>query len=96
MDSGNTLEFMRSCPPAIDELKKDQSLSETTELRRVKYLNNMVELRTHRFIKRLVNPGMGCGFVQHCEANTQRLRNDEHDSHSYKFKESKKAMFDLK
>ena len=45
-------------PPAIDKLKKDQSLGETTELRPVKYLNNIVE-QDHRFIKRLVNPGMG-------------------------------------
>ena len=47
-------------PPAIDELKKDQSLPKTTELRPVKYLNNIVE-QDHRFIKRLVNPGMGFG-----------------------------------
>lgn len=33
---------------------------ETTELRPVKYLNNIVE-QAHRFIKRLVNPGMGFG-----------------------------------
>ena len=45
-------------PPAIDELKADQTLPETTELRSVKYLNNIVE-QDHRFIKRLVNPGMG-------------------------------------
>ena len=47
-------------PPAIDSLTKDKTLSETTELRRVKYLNNIVE-QDHRFIKRLVNPGMGFG-----------------------------------
>ena len=47
-------------PPAIDELKADQSLPKTTELRPVKYLNNIVE-QDHRFIKRLVNPGMGFG-----------------------------------
>ncbi len=45
-------------PPAIDSLTQDQTLGETTELRRVKYLNNIVE-QDHRFIKRLVNPGMG-------------------------------------
>lgn len=45
-------------PPAIDELKADQSLPKTTEVRPVKYLNNIVE-QDHRFIKRLVNPGMG-------------------------------------
>jgi transposase-like protein len=47
-------------PPAIDSLTKDQSLPETTELRPVKYLNNIVE-QDHRFVKRLVNPGMGFG-----------------------------------
>jgi transposase-like protein len=47
-------------PPAIDELTAEQTLPETTELRPVKYLNNMVE-QDHRFIKRLVNPGMGFG-----------------------------------
>ena len=47
-------------PPAIDALIADQTLSKTIELRRVKYLNNIVE-QDHRFIKRLVNPGMGFG-----------------------------------
>jgi transposase-like protein len=45
-------------PKAIDDLIADQALPKTTELRPVKYLNNMVE-QDHRFIKRLVNPGMG-------------------------------------
>ncbi len=47
-------------PPAIDSLTQDQTLPETTELRPVKYLNNIVE-QDHRAIKRLVNPGMGFG-----------------------------------
>jgi transposase-like protein len=47
-------------PPAINELKADQTLPKTTELRRVKYLNNIVE-HDHRALKRLVNPGMGFG-----------------------------------
>ncbi len=42
----------------MDELKADPPLTKTAELRPVKYLNNMVE-QDHRFIKRLVNPGMG-------------------------------------
>ena len=45
-------------PKAIDDLIAAQALPKTTELRPVKYLNNMVE-QDHRFIKRLVNPGMG-------------------------------------
>jgi len=47
-------------PPAIDSLKADETLTKATELRPVKYLNNIVE-QDHRFIKRLVNPGMGFG-----------------------------------
>ncbi len=47
-------------PKAIDELKADRTLPENAELRRVKYLNNIVE-QDHRFIKRLVNPVMGFG-----------------------------------
>ncbi len=47
-------------PPAIDDLKAEEQLPETTELRQVKYLNNRVE-QDHRFIKRLTKPGMGFG-----------------------------------
>ena len=47
-------------PPAIKQLKADEQLPETTELRQVKYLNNRVE-QDHRFIKRLTKPGMGFG-----------------------------------
>lgn len=45
-------------PPAIDNLKAEEQLTATTELRQVKYLNNLVE-QEHRFIKRLTKPGMG-------------------------------------
>lgn len=47
-------------PLAINSLTKDKTLPAPTELRPVKYLNNIVE-QDHRFIKRLVNPGMGFG-----------------------------------
>ncbi len=55
------------------QLTNDKTLTKTTELRLVKYLNHMVE-QDHRFIKRLVNPGMGFGCF-----NTARrtLRGDE-------------------
>lgn len=43
---------------ATDTLQADDTLPKTTELRQNKYLNNIVE-QDHRFIKRLVNPGMG-------------------------------------
>jgi len=47
-------------PKAIDELKAEKELSESMELRQNKYLNNQIE-QDHRFIKRLVKPGMGFG-----------------------------------
>ena len=47
-------------PRQLTHVTIDQTLPETTELRPVKYLNNIVE-QDHRFIKRLVNPGMGFG-----------------------------------
>lgn len=46
-------------PPSIEQLKAESILPSACELRRNKYLNNQVELRTHRFIKKLVNPGNG-------------------------------------
>jgi len=47
-------------PPAVDNLKADEQLPETTQIRQVKYLNNRVE-QDHRFIKRLTKPGIGFG-----------------------------------
>ena len=47
-------------PPAIEQLKKSDILSEETGLRQVKYLNNMVE-QDHRGVKHLINPGMSFG-----------------------------------
>ncbi len=49
-----------SYPPAIEQLKKSSILPEDTELRQVKYLNNMVE-QDHRGVKHLINPGMSFG-----------------------------------
>ena len=45
-------------PKAMAELKAAGELAESVELRQVKYLNSIVE-QDHRFIKRLVKPGMG-------------------------------------
>ncbi len=45
-------------PKAIAELKAAGVLPSSVELRQVKYLNNLIE-QDHRFIKRLVKPGMG-------------------------------------
>jgi transposase-like protein len=45
-------------PVAMETLKGDETLAETTELRQVKYLNNVVE-QDHRNIKRITRPMMG-------------------------------------
>jgi transposase-like protein len=45
-------------PKAIAELKASGVLAAWVELRHVKYVNNLIE-QDHRFIKRLVKPGMG-------------------------------------
>jgi transposase-like protein len=45
-------------PPAIKQLKKQKVLDKDSELRQIKYLNNLIE-QDHRFIKRLVKPGLG-------------------------------------
>jgi transposase, IS6 family len=45
-------------PNAFKGLKAEGHLPESCELRQVKYLNNLVE-QDHRFIKRLVKPGLG-------------------------------------
>jgi len=51
-------------PKAIAELKAAGTLPEPVELRQIKYLNNLIE-QDHRFIKRLVKPGMGFFSRQH-------------------------------
>jgi transposase, IS6 family len=45
-------------PKAFHELQAEGALGERCELRQSKYLNNLVE-QDHRFIKRLVKPGLG-------------------------------------
>ena len=45
-------------PKAFKELKAEGILPDSCDLRQSKYLNNPVE-QDHRFIKRLVKPGMG-------------------------------------
>ncbi len=50
-------------PKAIADLKATGLLPEQVERRQVKYLNNLVE-QDHRFIKRLVKPGLGFFSVE--------------------------------
>ncbi len=45
-------------PVAINELKEDKTLKTETELRQIKYLNNIIE-QDHRNVKRIVKPMMG-------------------------------------
>jgi len=55
-----TVDKNAAYPAAIEALKPDEALPETTETRQSKYLNNTVE-QDHRFIKRRVKPGLGFG-----------------------------------
>jgi len=50
-------------PKAIADLKAAGILPASVELRQVKYLNNLIE-QDHRFIKRVVKPGMGFFSVE--------------------------------
>ncbi len=45
-------------PPAIEELKKDKVLDKKSEVRQIKYLNNLVE-QDHRSVKRITNASLG-------------------------------------
>jgi IS6 family transposase len=53
-----TVDKNAASPKAIADLKATGLFPQQIELRQVKYLNNLVE-QGHRFIKRLVKPGMG-------------------------------------
>lgn len=59
-------------PPSINQLKMSELLPDDCELRRVKYLNNHVE-QDHRFIKRLVKPGMGFATFNTALAFLERI-----------------------
>jgi transposase, IS6 family len=53
-----TVDKNAAYPKALTELKATNALPAACELRQSKYLNNLVE-QDHRFIKRLVKPGLG-------------------------------------
>jgi IS6 family transposase len=53
-----TIDTNAAYPKAFTEMKVARALLVAYELRQSKYLNNLVE-QDHRFIKRLVKPGMG-------------------------------------
>ena len=53
-----TVDKNAAYPKAFHELQAEGAIPDSCELRQVKYLNNIVE-QDHRFIKRLVKPGLG-------------------------------------
>jgi transposase, IS6 family len=53
-----TVDKNAAYPKALTDLKSAGAVPDACELRQVKYLNNIVE-QDHRFIKRLVKPGLG-------------------------------------
>ena len=53
-----TVDKNAAYPKAIKELKATGDFVASCELRQSKYLNNLIE-QDHRFIKRLVKPGLG-------------------------------------
>lgn len=73
-------------PKAVDDLKADETLTQTTELRPVKYLNNIVELFApiHQTIGQ---PRNGVWVIQYRSANLEGLRGNEHETHRAKFME---------
>ncbi|MBW4528184.1 MAG: DDE-type integrase/transposase/recombinase [Phormidium tanganyikae FI6-MK23] len=54
----STVDKNAAYPVAIEALKADKTLEETTELRQSKYMNNVIE-QDQRNIKRLTRPMMG-------------------------------------
>lgn len=79
--------------PAVDDLKADEQLPETTQLRLVLYLNNGIE-QDHRFIKRLTKPGMGFGSFNTARAFHQRVRSDEYANALDRLRLLTKAMYE--
>ena len=51
---------------AIYEMQADGIILKETELRKIKYLNNIIE-QDHRFIKRKVKPMLGFGSIKSAE-----------------------------
>jgi transposase, IS6 family len=58
-----TVDKNAAYPKALNELKAADAIPAACELRQSKYLNNLVE-QDHRFIKRLVKPGLGFFSVE--------------------------------
>ena len=68
-----TVDQNAASPSSFNSLKEEGAIRQASELRQVKYLHNIVE-QDHRFIKRLVKPGLG--FFSF-ESAWQTLQGDE-------------------
>lgn len=68
-----------SRPLVLSCVKEKEELSLQVKLRPNKYLNNRVELRTHRFIQRLVKLKVGFGAFTTARAFNKRIRNSQHE-----------------
>ena len=53
-----TVDKNAAYPVAMERLKADETIAKETELRQIKYLNNVIE-QDHRNTKRIVKPMMG-------------------------------------
>jgi hypothetical protein len=74
-----TVDKNAAYPPAFGALQQDSTLPETCRLRQCKYLNNMIE-QDHRFVKRLVNPGLGFGAFATAQRTIQGEVEDKSSS----------------
>jgi len=53
----------KAYPPAFAEVQEEKTLPQSSELRQNKYLNNVIE-QDHRFLQRLIEPGLGFKFFK--------------------------------
>ena len=65
-----TVDKNAAYPSAFESLQQDKTLPGNCQLRPCKYVNNMVE-QDHRFVKRRVNPGLGCGALATAQRTSQ-------------------------
>lgn len=64
-------------PKRSYEMKAEEGLPESVELRQNKYLNNRIE-QDHRFIKLLTKTGMGFYSFNTARAFVEGIRGDEY------------------
>jgi IS6 family transposase len=74
-----TVDKNAATPSALADLKSAGTVPQTCELRQVKYRNLIIE-QDHRFIKRLVKPGLGFFSFETTWRTLAGYARDEHDS----------------